>query len=240
MNKLYLNNDFVWEEIIKTPLSLEIAKIKAPKISDADAANQIATALHEAIHFIYAVWFDIYVNFAGVSTKKYGTKFWKGYKTQGMVLAYDYNEGWPAIYSTCAAAIFELELNNKEANELIMKEFDVALHAAKHLRWPDPYDEDTTGMILRNVLNKLTANQYSAERGPIGHVWWLIRSVAIALLVSRTKTFGVISSKKIVKIRQFIHKYVRSEKYGPGEYFPEFRLRTTMTEDIKWLKNSFS
>lgn len=235
MNLMYSKKCFEWNEIINTPLSLDLARIKAPQSSDKFAADQIATALHEAIHFIYAVWFDIYVDFAGISTRRGGSVFWKGYKTRGMILAYDYNAGWPAIYSTCAAALFELELKNRSTNELVWTELEIAFHAAKYSRWPEPHIDRTADILVRNTLRNI-APEYRCESSAIGQVWWLIRSVAIALLISRTMSNGLVSNKKTQEIRKFISKYIKSKKQGLGEWFPEFKCRDTMTEDIKWLR----
>lgn len=238
MTNLFLNNTYNWEEIIKTPLSLEIAKFKAPQLSDTAAADQIATALHEAIHLIYAVWCDIYVSFVAVSTQKNGSVFWRGDKVKGMTLAFDYDFGYPAIYSTCAAALFELELNNKEPNFTVEAEINIALKAARNLSWPEPNDEKTANAIVIEALNMQTSYEFSAEEGQLGHLWWLIRSVAIAILVSRKKANGEVSTKKTQKIREFVRRFCKSDKASIGEYYPYDRLRTSMTQDIKWLRDS--
>lgn len=79
MNNLYsTKNSYNWEEIIKTSLSLEISRLKAPHLSDVSAADQIATALHEAIHLVYAVWMDVTVAFIAVSPWKSGSVYWGG------------------------------------------------------------------------------------------------------------------------------------------------------------------
>lgn len=236
MNNFYLNNTYNWEEIIKTPLSLEIARFKAPSLTDEDAADQIATALHESIHLLYAVWDDIYVNFVGVSTRKYGSVFWKGHKVKGATLAQDYNSGQPAINSTCAAALFELELNNKNVNYNVETEIEIALKAAKHLKWPEPHDDKTAHKIVVSTLNTQTSNVYSTEVGQLGHLWWLVRSIAIAILASRRKTDGRVTEKNTRKICEFVYRFCKSEKSGTGEFFPEFRQHRTMNEDIFWLR----
>lgn len=238
MTNLFLNNIYNWEEIIKTPLSLEIARLKAPQLSDVTAADQIATALHEAIHLIYAVWCDIYVSFVAVSTQKNGSVFWRGAKVKGTTLAFDNGFGYPVINSTCAAALFELELNNKQPNFTVQAEIDVALRAAKSLGWPEPNDEKTANAMVIEVLNIHASNKFSAEEGQLGHLWWLIRSLAIAILASRTKAKGEVSTKKTQKIREFVKRFCKSEKAGVGEYYPYDRLRTSMTQDIKWLRES--
>ncbi|MDP1657741.1 MAG: hypothetical protein Q8L73_00120 [Methylotenera sp.] len=236
MKNLYARNIYNWGEIINTPVSLELARIKAPRISDSTATNQIITALHEAIHLIYAVWFGIYVNFIAVSTRKNGGVFWKGRRVLGFTLAYDYDEGKPAIYSTCAAAIFELEINDRNSNELVQAELAVAYKAAKNLRWPDPYDRAATEFIIENVLNNLTGHVFSVERGPIGRLWWLIRAVAVAILTSRTKSTGVVSPKNTQIICKYVRKYCRPDSVGLGDYFPDKRMKIPMSQDIKWLK----
>lgn len=238
MTNLFLNNTYNWEEIIKTSLSLEIAKFKAPQLSDVTAADQIATALHEAIHLIYAVWCDIYVNFVAVSTCKNGSVFWQGSKVKGTTLAYDYDSGYSAIYSTCAAAIFELELNNKDSNFIVEAEIKIALNAARNLSWPEPNDEKTANAIVINALNTQTSNEFNAEDGQLGQIWWLIRSVAIAILVSRRKVDGEVSAKNTRKICEFVYRFCKSEKSGTGEYFPNIPFRVSMTQDIKWLRRN--
>lgn len=239
MKKLYTRNTYNWPEITNTDLSLELARIKAPNISDSNAANQVATALHEAIHLIYAVGFGIYVNFVAVSTRKKGSIFWKGQRSQGFTLAYDYNEGKPAIYSTCAAAIFELELNDKNSNELVQAELEIAYNAAKYLRWQCPYEHEATEFILENVLNNLTGHEFNSESGPLGRFWWLIRAVAIAILVSRTSAKGIVSYKNTSAICSYVRKYCKPDESGSGlgDYSPMLIRNASMNKDIKWLKN---
>lgn len=215
---------------------MEIAKFKTPQLSDVTAADQIATALHEAIHLIYAVWWGIYVDFVAVSTRKFGSVFWKGRKVKGTTLAFDYDFGYPAIHSTCAAALFELELNNKEPNFIVEAEINTALKVARNYGWPEPNDEKTAHAMVIKALNIQTSYKFSAEEGQLGHLWWLIRSVAIAILVSRKKENGEVSTKKTQLIRRFVHRFCKSEKAGVGEYYPYDRLRTSMTQDIKWLR----
>jgi hypothetical protein len=235
MVNLYSRGIFDWKEIIKTPLSLDIAKIRAPHSSDKFAADQIATSLHEAIHLIYAVWTDIPVIFVAVSPRKKGSIYWKGNRVKGTTLAMDYNFGYPAINSACAAALFELELNNKETNFIVESEINTALEAARSLSWPERNDEITAHSIVIKVLNMQTSYLFSAEKGQLGQLWWLIRSVAIAILISRNKNKGEVSTTNTKSIRRFINRFCKSDKFGEGEYFPEFRLRTSMTQDIFWL-----
>lgn len=227
-------NKFNWEGILKTPLTLSIARQKAPSAAPANLANQNLTALHEAIHLIYAAWCGIYVNFVAVSTHKSGSVYSRGHRVQGTTLAYDYNEGYPAIYSTCAAAVFEMVLNDIKTNVLIETELEVAYNAAKHLRYPDPYDHKDTQEILEGILDHFTCNKTSVEDGPLGSLWWLIRSVAIAILLSRRSSDGQVSNKDTQLIYQYAQKYCRPD--GEGEYFPDWRMRVTMTQDIERLK----
>lgn len=155
-----------------------------------------------------------------------------------MTCAYDYNEGFSTIYSVCAAAIFELELNNKDPNIHVYNELKIAQNAAKYLDHLAHNDDKAAWEIVENVLNTMTSHEYSAEDGQLGSLWWLIRSVAIAVLVSRNSKTGEVSQENTMKIRRFVHRFCKSEKAGIGEYYPYDHLRVSMTQDIKWLKES--
>jgi hypothetical protein len=230
---MHLVNEYRLNELLKCPLRTYMPRRTKQNLDDFQCADQIATALHEAIHFLFAVKHRKGVLSAGISNSPKGTMFEYGGLSYGITKAMDFNEGLPVIESCVATAIFELRLSMatnldplplENIEPLIESELASAVHACVSLQWPSP-DFDEKAAI--DVVDRVTAQM--RDQNVLDRWWWLIRTVAIALLECRDKGLGWVSQEHTQIIYKFIAQYLQNEKVFPD------KLGASMNQDLSWL-----
>ena len=184
MMKRIDNNVIDWEMLSRLPLDTKLAKKAAPRISDHTAENQIATALHESIHIIYAIKHDAEVVWMEIATaarpKKPNDRFVKGSIND------DLGRGSiGVIESYSAAALFELLLDDDEDNYAATIEEKYAIESIKQHRY---YNKDNISLKFvsdNSFINSIFERIYPS--GGLEKHWNTIKTVAKALLYYRTK-----------------------------------------------------
>src|SRR5574343_1255734 len=97
-----------WDKLAAMDIDLDIPRKRAPGLSDTSAADQIATALHEVIHLIFAVMHGVYARDISVSFRVRGDVYGSRWgRIQGQCMDYAYHDSWRDVESSIAAALFE-------------------------------------------------------------------------------------------------------------------------------------
>lgn len=217
-----------WNRIIETPLDIPLAKLRAPRISDHNALNQIATALHEAIHFIYAVKHKSPVLFVAVATSPKGAAYPRVSNAKGFTADYLLSCSKGSVESYVAAAIFEVELDPRPDNAIASLEEELGLKAAQGIIKAalDRNPNDLGAMFTSNVgileeAFNVVCHEFYGFFSP------LIKTVAKAILFHRGKD-GMVSINHTDQISQYIKAYLSEQLY-------DLHYHGGIESTIKWL-----
>ena len=229
---MYLMNEYRLNELLKCPLGTYMPRRTKQNLDDFQCADQIATALHEAIHFLFAVKHRKGVLSAGIANSPKGSAFEYGGLSYGITKAMDFNEGLPVIESCVATAIFELRLSMatelhptpiENVEFVIENELRAAVQASWTLQEPAIFDENVGVTIVDSVTSQMR------DENVLDRWWWLIRTVAIALLECRDNGLGWVSQDHTQIIYKFIAQYMQNEKVFPD------KLGASMNQDLSEL-----
>ena len=228
MNTQTSSQQINWDRIIDTPLDIPLAKLRAPRISDHNALNQIATALHEAIHFIYAVKHKSLVLFVAVATSPKGAAYPRVSNAKGFTADYMMSCEIGSVESYVAAAIFEVELDPRPDNAIVSSEEQHALESAQSIikLALDNNPKDSGALFTSNVgiledAFNVVCHEFYGFFSP------LIKTVAKTILFHRGKD-GMVSNSHTDQISQYIKAYL-------SEHLHDFHYYGGIEGAIKWL-----
>lgn len=218
-----------WDRIIETPLDIRLAKLRAPRISDHNAMNQIATALHEAIHFVYAVKHKSPVLFVAVATSPKGAAYPRVSNAKGFTADYMMRCEVGSVESYVAAAIFEFELDPRPDNVIASLEEQDALESAQSIikLALDNNPKDSGALFTSNV--GILADSFNVVCHEFyGFLSPLIKTVAKAILFYRKGKDGMVSNNHTDQISQYIKAYLSDNLH-------DFHYYGGIESTIKWL-----
>lgn len=243
---------FNWDKLMKTPLSYDLARIKNKTCTQKEAATQIATAIHEAVHIFYGVMGSHFIRKAVVPTNQ--VLYIGGQEAIGFTEVYDDNSGWYAIMSRMGAALFDWILAGFELTNPAEWDFNEALYSIdimrervewdnfSNIREKDVYviqwiprknnkeDYELGGGTNQFLFESALANAWFGFNGV--HYWAIIRAIAISLLLTRDKKDGVIQTYTFKLIVNWLSKF---SPYNEARELPLVTGVPTFQEDIKWL-----
>ena len=241
-------NQIDWQQLMQTPLTYELARIKAPRASDKRAAEQIATALHEAIHIFYGVMGNHPTEGATIPTKRNSLRKTLGIPAIGHAAVYDDNYGWYAVMSDGAAALFEWILAGFTYNNTIAHEERLCLAAIRSL-----YDKGRDAD--KYIFDFITPGQSFGSRRPItekeefifetvfanawfgfcGEPYWaVVRTIAVFLLKNRNSD-GIVDRAIFDPLFRWLKNF---SVFDDGLFLPDTDGVPTFQDDMEWLWRS--
>jgi hypothetical protein len=234
-----------WEDLLATSLDTSIAKRGALRITDHNALDQVATALHEGLHLIYAVKHGYAVISVSVAPSPKGYAYRRNSPAKGYTVDDMPHNVLGSVESFLAAAIFECELDPRDDNYTAGEEEKLALGAAQKLLWTarnNPVFVSDVGLLYDAFTT--VAAEYFGFFSP------LIITVAKAILFYRKGKSGTVPSYYTDLICKYVSDYL-AERLPDNHYFGRIqqvtqRLRTTATaqNDIaqkqydKWMREN--
>lgn len=236
---------FNFPKLMVHPLSLDIARIKNPSCSDDEAADQIATAIHEACHIVPAVLGGHVVDSAIIPTTKPLIKY--GMEVAGWAGVYDDDAGWYAVMNRIAAATFDWILSRFEETPPVEWDYQAAIEVISELHhvhpkregniylvewlsmfrnYHGPLDNETKQFIFESAL----ANTWAFFNGV--HFWGLIRATAINLLTLRDKSTGTVYPWDFKLLFNWLRQF---SPYDKNKELPFIDGVPTFQDDMKTL-----
>ena len=228
MKKQIVQHKINWEAIYQAPLNIALAKLNAPNISDYNAMNQIATALHEAIHFVYAVKHKNVVLFVAVATSPNGAAYPRTSNAKGFTADYMLSSDIGSVESHVATTIFELELDPRTDNAIAASEEKLALKCGEGIIQEARnnhnflYANFTSNVGILNDAFDTVCNEFFHYFSP------LFKTVAKAILFHRKAKDGMVSNHHTDNISQYITDYI-------SELLPDWHYCGGIDQTIKWL-----
>ena len=178
-----LDNKINWEMLFNLPLDTKLVRKAAPRITEHNAQNQIATALHESVHILYAVKHKSIILSAAIATSN-NFKNASGSTVKGSIIDLLDNWTWGAIESYLAAGLFELELDSDNNNYIAKAEEINAINTLQSYRKVNasnvslPFFSDKS--IVEGIFEKIYPHEFTKN-------WITVKTVAKALLYYRKK-----------------------------------------------------
>ena len=240
-----------WEGLLATSLDTAIAKRGAPRITDHNALDQVATALHEGLHLIYAVKHGYAVISVSVAPSPKGYAYrWdspiKGYTVDDMP-----HNVLGSVESYLAAAILEYELDPRDDNYIAGEEERLALETGQKVnRNERNRNPDDLGALFTSNVGLLDDAFTTVAAEYFGFFSPLIITVAKAILFYRRGRSGTVPPHYRDLICKYVNDYL-AERLPDNHYFGRIqqvtqRLRPTATaqNDIaqkqyeKWMREN--
>lgn len=213
-----------WDKLAAMDIDLGIPRKRAKGLSDTSAADQIVTALHEAIHLIVAVMHEWHVWDVSVSHRVKGDIYdWRWGRVQGQCGVNSCYDTWMDVESSFATALFEVLLDPRPGmTPAADVDEDLGFIA---LRAVLSYDQSET-RGEKEIIDTLATNLLENWIPP--H-WALIRIVAIAILLFRDTKNGTVSQKNTQRICRYVDAYFNYQIHGLGD------KTRSMSRDIEML-----
>lgn len=183
MRNTNIVNKINWEMLFNLPLDTKLARKAAPRISEHNAANQKATAIHEALHICYAVKHQSPVLWAEIGTSVNSKNALRRSAAKGSICDYLDKGTMGSIESHFAAGLFEFLLDDDKENYAGKAEENCGVDSIRIYR--DIHKNNVSLnffselSFVENILEKIYPHELGAN-------WSVIKTVAKALLYYRT------------------------------------------------------
>ncbi|BEV06937.1 hypothetical protein [Methylophilus sp. DW102] len=236
-----------WNQLMRSQLSCSLAHHRAIGITQTEAAYQVMTAIHEAIHVFFEVLQGRKLVGGRVSTRPYQAGVSDCY---GAIEAENGAHGkWLSMLGNVGTDYFEFCVNGFEVSPDCDNDMKTAYTIAKYLpcseqptpngflhpvaeRFKGKVLDDAGVLLLLEEAAQIVSDAFKDIR------WWsTIRTVALYMLKHRRMEDGFISYEHMQQIQAFVKEQEKTLNHGNTAELsdvPAFR------DDVAWLMLSFN